>query len=93
VTKKRGSLASFNDVSDEGTNKKDINININVNVDNDNIIDKLTAEKEIKKELVGIYFDADVEEALRKNFKKTRGLMSSIVNEATRRALQESGLL
>ncbi len=86
MSKKRSLAgAGFEDIADTA------NVNINVNT-NDNIINKLLVETD-KKVMLGIYFDPEVEEALRKNFKKKRGLMSSIVNEATKRALQENGLL
>lgn len=90
MSKKRSLAgAGFEDIADTTNTNNKTNISIN---DNDNIINKLLIETD-KKVMLGIYFDPEVEESLRRNFKKKRGLMSSIVNEATRRALQENGLL
>jgi hypothetical protein len=88
---KRGSLAGFQDVSNEEIAKVNVNSNININ-DND-AIQKLMEGTEAK-ELVGIYFEPAVAKALAKFSKgKKRGFKSDLVNELTKKFLRDNGQL
>jgi hypothetical protein len=92
-----------NDVSEN--NDKNINNNDNVNInkikdENNNtdveiheIINKKSNSKSVK-ELVGIYFEPEVKKALDKLQKaEGRGAKSELVNNITRWALKQKGLL
>lgn len=73
----------------------DNNININNNVSEDiyEIINKKSGTKSVK-ELVGIYFEPEVKRALDKLQKaEGRGAKSELVNDITKWALQQKGLL
>lgn len=71
------------------------NVNINDN-DNSGLKGIITKEKPRKtaKELVGIYFDKDVKEALDAYQKaEGRGAKSELLNDLARYALEQKGLL
>jgi hypothetical protein len=84
-------IAGFGKVASDDANKN--NNNINVNINENNIIDKLSG-KSSKKDMKGIYFDLEVAAALDDLGKQGgRGAISKVVNEATKKYLQEHGLL
>jgi hypothetical protein len=95
------SIAGFGQVANDNDNKNnnndiDVNTNnnINNNIDNNVNIDALLGSAEPKKEMIGIYFDADVAAVLKqlKNQGK-RGAQSKVVNEAVKKLFQDKGLL
>lgn len=91
MARKDRSIAGFGEVAgrQESQAAEPTNSNVNVNININDLIGK-----EEKKELVGIYFDADVKAVLDRLGKQGgRGAKSSIVNQAVRRLLQEQGLL
>lgn len=98
MTKKRGSLAGFMDVSDEDekdnvNNNININVNDKININDNDAIQKLMEGTEAK-ELVGVYFEPAVAKALAKFSKgKKRGFKSELVNELTKKFLKDNGQL
>jgi hypothetical protein len=92
---KRGSLAGFGEVSDEGNSKdkkidEDVNNNINVNV---NKIDDLLGNNKESSKVTGIYFDPDVLRVLDEISKGKKGAKTKIVNEAVKQFLKQSGYM
>jgi hypothetical protein len=82
-------LSSFGDVADiNNNNNNNVNVNTNVNTNIGDLINKSAA-----KQMKGIYFDPDVAAALDDLGKQGRGVLSKVVNEATKKYLQENGLL
>lgn len=92
MKRKNRSLASFDSVADINTNENN-NDNVNVNInDNKKVNIEDILETAPKKELVGIYFDADIARELDNLSKgKPRGTKSKLVNEAMRKLLKELG--
>lgn len=62
--------------------------NVNDNVSINNLLNHATE----KKQLVGVYFEPEIAELLKKVSNK-RGDQSKIVNEAVRRLMQANGLM
>jgi hypothetical protein len=78
-------------VNDNVNNNEDENINNDVDIHH--IINKRANAKSVK-ELVGIYFDPEVKKALDKLQRaEGRGAKSELVNDITKWALQQKGLL
>lgn len=82
-----------NDINVNDNVNNNENENINDDVDIRKIINKRTSTKPVK-ELVGIYFEPEVKRALDKLQKSEgRGAKSELVNDITKWALQQKGLL
>jgi hypothetical protein len=84
---KKGSLASFNDVSDETPKEQNINVNVNNN------INELLDTNKTKPIVTGIYFDPEVLSVLDEVSKGKKGAKTKIVNEAVKLYLQQNGLM
>lgn len=93
---KKRNLAGFGDVANTNNNNNN-NININDNIDinsNKNIIDNIINPTKQKKEMVGIYFDPDVADALERIGKSGgRGAKSRVVNDIIRAYLEQNGFI
>lgn len=82
-----------------GVEEKKVNDDININPNNNENMDihQIINKKNIgktTKELVGIYFEPEVKKALDKLQKaEGRGAKSELVNDITKWALQQKGLL
>lgn len=97
MSRRDRSIATFGDVASTDTNKNEIVSDIDSDNNNTSVsIMDIIGDTEEKKQFIGIYFDADVAKALKKlmeQAKGKKGVQSKIVNEATRKFLEDNGLI
>lgn len=83
-----GDVANINVINDDNRNNDDNN---KINKNSNNIMDVIKPQKSEKK-LIGIYFDPEVAEKIRRVAGGQKGAQSRLVNEVMKRFFQSENM-